>query len=387
MTIEMFEKPLGMRDDFPLIAKQKADLRKQGTQLIEQSGYELLQTPTLEYYETIGKISAISDDALFKLLDSQGKTLVLRPDMTSPIARVAASKLLREKMPIRLGYYSNVFRAQKREGGRPAEFEQMGVELIGDDSLYADAEVISLAWDILKELGIGSARIVIGHTRLLGLILADFGLDAEQSGKVRELFVAKNGVGVEQLAKELPIPAGKLASFLKLMQATTVADWKLWVNEENEEQRELYRDMERLEELLGRNGLGDAITFDISFSSHMTYYTGLVFEFYGAGSGFPLGSGGRYDGLMEQFGLHVGATGFGLRVDRLLESVPGEKAEQPHTLILFDEQSEQHAFDKAQQLRDSGKRVTLQYAPAVKALEPFTALFTEVIREEELRNG
>ncbi|WP_211653709.1 ATP phosphoribosyltransferase regulatory subunit [Planococcus alpniumensis] len=387
MTIEMFEKPLGMRDDFPLIAKQKADLRKQGTQLIEQSGYELLQTPTLEYYETIGKISAISDDALFKLLDSQGKTLVLRPDMTSPIARVAASKLLREKMPIRLGYYSNVFRAQKREGGRPAEFEQMGVELIGDDSLYADVEVISLAWDILKELGIGSARIVIGHTRLLELILADFGLDAEQIGKVRELFVAKNGVGVEQLAKELPIAEDKLASFLKLMQATTVADWKRWINEENEEQRELYRDMERLEQLLERNGLGDAITFDISFSSHMTYYTGLVFEFYGAGSGFPLGSGGRYDGLMEQFGLQVGATGFGLRVDRLLESVPAEKEEQPHTLILFDEQSEQHAFNKAQQIRNSGKRVTLQYAPAVKALEPFTALFTEVIREEELRNG
>lgn len=387
MTIEMFEKPLGMRDDFPLIAKQKADLKKQGTQLIERAGYELLQTPTLEYYETIGKISAISDDALFKLLDSQGKTLVLRPDMTSPIARVAASKLLREKMPIRLGYYSNVFRAQKREGGRPAEFEQMGVELIGDDSLYADAEVISLAWDILKELGVGSARIVIGHTRLLELILADFGLDAEQSGKVRELFVAKNGVGVEQLAKELPIAEGKLASFLKLMQATTVADWKHWINEENEEQRELYRDMERLEGLLGRNGLGDAITFDISFSSHMTYYTGLVFELYGVGSGFPLGSGGRYDGLMEQFGLQVGATGFGLRVDRLLESVMAEKAEQPHTLILFDEQSEQHAFDEAQQIRNAGNRVTLQYAPAVKALESFTALFTEVIRGEELRNG
>lgn len=387
MTIEMFEKPLGMRDDFPLITKQKAVLRKQGTELIERVGYELLQTPTLEYYETIGKVSAISDDALFKLLDSQGKTLVLRPDMTSPIARVAASKLLREKMPIRLGYYSNVFRAQKREGGRPAEFEQMGVELIGDDSLYADAEVISLAWDILKEVGVGSARIVIGHARLLELILADFGLDAEQSGKVRELFVAKNGVGVEQLAQELPVPEAKLASFLKLMQATTVADWKLWINEENEEQCELYRDMERLEQLLGRNDLGDAITFDISFSSHMTYYTGLVFEFYGAGSGFPLGSGGRYDGLMEQFGLQVGATGFGLRVDRLLESVTAEKTEQPHTLILFDEQNEQHAFDKAQQIRNAGKRVTLQYAPAVKALESFTALFTEVIRGEELRNG
>lgn len=387
MTIEMFEKPLGMRDDFPSIAKQKAQLRKRGTELIERAGYELLQTPTLEYYETIGKISAISDDALFKLLDSQGKTLVLRPDMTSPIARVAASKLLREKMPIRLGYYSNVFRAQKREGGRPAEFEQMGVELIGDSSLYADAEVISLAWDILQELGIRSGRIVIGHARLLELVLADFGLNAEQSENVQELFVAKNGVGFEQLAQQLPVAEDKQASFRKLMQATTVADWKPWINENNKEQQKLYNDMERLEKLLGQNGLGDAMTFDLSFSSHMTYYTGLVFEFYGAGSGFPLGSGGRYDGLLEQFGLQVGATGFGLRVDRLIETLPIEETQEDHTLILFEEQSEQIAFDKAKQLRTQGKRVTLQYAPAVKALEQFTALFTEVIKGEELRNG
>ena len=161
MTIRMFEKPLGMRDDFPFIAKKKAELRDKGIRTMQQAGYDLLQTPTLEYYETIGKISAISDNQLFKLLDSQGQTLVLRPDVTSPIARIAASKLLKEKMPVRLGYYSNVFRAQKREGGRPAEFEQMGVELIGDDSLYADAEVIILASDILKKLEVESGRIVI----------------------------------------------------------------------------------------------------------------------------------------------------------------------------------------------------------------------------------
>ncbi len=387
MTIEMFEKPLGMRDDFPLLAKQKAELRKQGTQLMEQAGYELLQTPTLEYYETIGKISAISDDALFKLLDSQGKTLVLRPDMTSPIARVAASKLLKEKMPIRLGYYSNVFRAQKREGGRPAEFEQIGVELIGDSSLYADVEVISLAWSMLQEVGVQSSRIVIGHTRLLELILEDFGLTQQQTESVRELFVAKNGVGFEQLTEQLPIQESKRASFPKLMQATEVADWKPWINPENEEQQKLYQDMLRIEELLVRNGIGDAITFDLSFSSHMTYYTGLVFEFYAAGSGFPLGSGGRYDGLLEQFGLKVGATGFGLRVDRLIEAAAGTAAQVPSTLILFDEQTEQNAFDRAKKLRAEGQRVTLQFAPAVLAIEPFSKLFTNVIREEELTNG
>ncbi|MDN7247293.1 ATP phosphoribosyltransferase regulatory subunit [Planococcus shenhongbingii] len=387
MTIQMFEKPLGMRDDFPFIAKKKAELRAKGTSIMQGAGYDLLQTPTLEYYETIGKISAIPDNALFKLLDSQGETLVLRPDMTSPIARVAASKLLKEKMPVRLGYYSNVFRAQKREGGRPAEFEQMGVELIGDDSLYADAEVIILASNILNQLNVESGRVVIGHTQLLQLILKDFGLDDDQIEVVRAALVSKNGVRFEQLANELIGDTEKAASFKQLIITSSLEDWKPYIDFSNSEQTAFYEEMLKLQTIIQRNGLAEAITYDLSFTSHMTYYTGLVFEIYGAGSGFPLGNGGRYDGLMKQFGLHVGATGFGLRVDRLLEVMPPDKEEEQHILILFDEASEEQAHEQAQQLRESGARATLQYAPAVHALEEFTALFSEVRRLEGAKNG
>ncbi|EGA89696.1 ATP phosphoribosyltransferase regulatory subunit [Planococcus donghaensis MPA1U2] len=382
MTIQMFEKPLGMRDDFPFIAKKKAELRTSGTNMIQQAGYELLQTPTLEYYETIGKISAIEDNALFKLLDSQGETLVLRPDMTSPIARVAASKLLKEKMPVRLGYYSNVFRAQKREGGRPAEFEQMGVELIGDDSLYADAEVIILAGTILKNLNIESSRFVIGHTQLLQLILEDFGLNQEQIEQVRSAFVSKNSVGFETLAKQLPIEESRVESFIGLISTTTVEEWQQWVNPHNSKQSFLFEEMKKLKKILDRSGLSEAVTYDLSFNSHMTYYTGVVFEVYAAGSGFPLGNGGRYDGLMKQFGLEVGATGFGLRVDRLLEIMSAVSEQQDHTLILFDEQNEEQAFDEAEKLRANGTRVTLQFAPAVKATDEFVKHFSEVLRLE-----
>ncbi|MGK7379501.1 ATP phosphoribosyltransferase regulatory subunit [Planococcus sp. 1R117A] len=387
MTIQMFEKPLGMRDDFPFIAKKKAELRAKGTAIMQGAGYDLLQTPTLEYYETIGKISAIPDNALFKLLDSQGETLVLRPDMTSPIARVAASKLLKEKMPVRLGYYSNVFRAQKREGGRPAEFEQMGVELIGDDSLYADAEVIILASNILNQLNVESGRVVIGHTQLLQLILKDFGLDDDQIEVVRAALVSKNSVRFEQLANELIGDTEKAASFKQLIITSSLEDWKPYIDFSNSEQTAFYEEMLKLQTIIQRNGLAEAITYDLSFTSHMTYYTGLVFEIYGAGSGFPLGNGGRYDGLMKQFGLHIGATGFGLRVDRLLEVMPPDKEEEQHILILFDEASEEQAHEQAQQLRESGARATLQYAPAVHALEEFTALFSEVRRLEGAKNG
>ena len=140
--IRKFEKPLGMRDSFPLINEKKEKVRDIGRQFFQTRGFDFIKTPTVEYYETVGKASAISDSSLFKLVDRQGETLVLRPDMTTPIVRVATSKLLKEQIPLRLAYFANVFRAQENEGGRPAEFEQMGVELIGDSSVYADAEMM-----------------------------------------------------------------------------------------------------------------------------------------------------------------------------------------------------------------------------------------------------
>jgi ATP phosphoribosyltransferase regulatory subunit len=145
--------------------------------------------------------------------------------------------------------------------------------------------------------------------------------------------------------------------------------------------------MQKLEKIIDRNGLSESVTYDLSFVSHMTYYTGLVFEFYGAGSGFPLGNGGRYDGLMKQFGLHVGATGFGLRVDRLLEAIAPDEENASDILILFNEETEQQAHDQAQALRAQGAHVTLQYAPAVEAINDFASLFKEVRRLDGALNG
>jgi ATP phosphoribosyltransferase regulatory subunit len=164
-------------------------------------------------------------------------------------------------------------------------------------------------------------------------------------------------------------------------------EWRQWIDRDNQKQVELFEEMLKFESILKRNNLSDSVSYDLSFISHMTYYTGLVFEIYGSGSGFALGNGGRYDGLMKQFGLHVGATGFGLRVDRLLEVMASENKEEAHTLILFTEQSEEQAHEQAQQLRTKGVRVTLQYEPAVYALEEFKALFSDVIRLEGVRNG
>ena len=169
--IQMFEKPLGMRDSFPEVNEQKEYIRSTARDFIRNKGYDFIKTPSVEYFETIGKASAIDESSLFKLVDNQGEMLVLRPDMTTPIARIAASKLLKEKNPLRLAYYADVFRAQQREGGRPAEFEQLGLELIGDFSAYGDSEIIHAAVELLKALGVESFRITIGHAGILTAIL------------------------------------------------------------------------------------------------------------------------------------------------------------------------------------------------------------------------
>lgn len=137
--------------------------------------------------------------------------------------------------------------------------------------------------------------------------------------------------------------------------------------------------MKELEQLLQIAGLADDFAFDFTLASHMNYYTGMLFEVFAAGSGFPIGNGGRYDGLLHTFGQNVGATGFGLRVDRLLEVLPNATAHQQATVVLFEKGGYVEALQQAQQLREQGKQVTLQAREAITNEAAFVEQFTEVV--------
>ena len=322
--IQMFEKPLGMRDSFPEVNEQKEYIRSVAREFIRTKGYDFIKTPSVEYFETIGKASAIDESSLFKLVDNQGEMLVLRPDMTTPIARIAASKLLKEKNPLRLAYYANVFRAQQREGGRPAEFEQLGLELIGDFSPYGDSEIIYTAVELIKALGVEHFQITIGHAGLLTAILSNNTNKPEQVETLRMLLVEKNFVGFMKMLDDLELSAIQQENLTMLvdhtMAAKSVEDFRQLLTNE---QQYLVDQIIQLQQLLELQLSDPSIySFDVSLASHMSYYTGMLFEIHAAGSGFPLGNGGRYDELFKEFEQNVGATGFGLRVDRLLEVLP-----------------------------------------------------------------
>ena len=377
-SIKMFEKPLGMRDTFPQIYEKIEWVRETGRTLLRARGYEFIKTPTVEYYDTVGKASAIHDATLFKLVDSQGNTLVLRPDMTTPIARVAASKLLKEKIPQRLAYFENVFRAQQQEGGRPAEFEQMGIELIGDHSVYADAEVIITAIELVQAYGIESFKVTIGHAGVLSCILKDYTESAEQAERLNELLVQRNYVGFEEAVLAFDLPKTKsdalLAFIEEALSLQSIEDIEKYMRK-----NDALNYMQKLWRLLAEAGFGQYIAVDFTLSSHMNYYTGMLFEVFAAGSGFPLGNGGRYDGLLNQFGSNVGATGFGLRVDRLLEAMPRQAVENVTALVLFEPQAYEQALKQAALLRKQQRRVTMQSTVGLQNVEAFKEQFQEVV--------
>ncbi|KIL49981.1 ATP phosphoribosyltransferase regulatory subunit [Jeotgalibacillus soli] len=376
----MFEKPLGMRDTFPHLYKIKKEITDKVAAEMEKWGYQFLETPTLEYNETVGEASAILDQQLFKLLDQQGRTLVLRPEMTAPIARVAASKLLKDRNPLRLAYSANVFRAQQREGGRPAEFEQMGIECIGDSSISADAETIALLVSSLKASGLENFTISVGHMGFVQALFMQIVGTEERAQQLRRFLYDKNYVGFKRHVEGLPLSSIDKERLYRLLS----------IRGNGESIREAYEllegetgmrplaELEELWSLLKDYGIESYVKMDISLVSHMTYYTGVLFEVYAERVGFAIGNGGRYNMLLKKFGADVGATGFGIRLDYLMEALSLPAVEDHTSLILFSQERRQEAIELALTIREKGEKVIIQDITGVSDLDRYTAQFEQI---------
>lgn len=377
----MFEKPLGMRDTLPELYKKKRIVRTKIEREMTSWGYQFIETPTLEYYETVGSASAILDKRLFKLLDQQGHTLVLRPDMTAPIARVAASRLLNNELPIRLAYSANVFRAQQREGGRPAEFEQIGVECIGDYTISADGEGIALTIHSLKAIGLDNFALSIGHIEFVRtFFLQILGTEERVEALIRYLY-EKNYVGYREHVNNLSLSSidkQRLLDFLRLRGGEEIVEMAYSLLE-NDLGKESVRELQQLWEMIVDYGLEEFVSFDLTLVSHMSYYTGIVFEVYAGNVGFPIGNGGRYDLLLEKFGKTTGATGFALRVDRLIEALNDSTECESISCIVFSQERRKEAFQLAEKERNLGRKIVLQDINGVKDIDKCTTFYDDVI--------
>ncbi|WP_423799580.1 ATP phosphoribosyltransferase regulatory subunit [Neobacillus sp. SAB-20_R2A] len=374
----MFEKPLGMRDTLPELYEKKHQVRSSIADTMKLWGYQFIETPTLEYYETVGAASAILDAQLFKLLDKEGHTLVLRPEMTTPIARVAASKLLNEDLPVRLAYSANVYRAQQREGGRPAEFEQIGVEYLNDNTVSCDGETIALLISSLKKAGLSEFQVSVGHVGFSQeLFMQILGTNGRATA-LRKFLYEKNYVGYRESVQSFNLSSIDKQRLLKLLQlrgGEEVIEYALDVIE-NDKGKQAITELQELWDVIKDYGVEEHVKFDFSIVSHMSYYSGILFEVYAGNVGFPIGNGGRYS-LLEKFGKNATATGFAVRLDMLLEAMGGGQTETTGHCILFSQERRKEAFELARKLHEEGTRTVLQDITGVKDIDAFTKKFAD----------
>ncbi len=335
--------PEGVRDIYNIECSKKLSLEARLHKVFHLYGYHDIQTPMFEYFDVFSKeIGTIPSKDLYKFFDKDGNTLVLRPDITPSIARVAATLFQNEEVPIRLCYTGNTFINRNKYQGRLRENTQMGCEHFGDSSVEADAEMIALVAEAMLTIGLKDFQLVLGNVEYLNSMIEEAGLNEEQEERVRELIDNRNFYGVEEYLEENHIEKSICEAFYGLNYMVGGIDTLIQARETapNEKARKAIERLMDIYEILRLYGVEKFVSFDLSMNGTYGYYTGLIFRGYTYGIGNAIIKGGRYDKLIGKFGKDSAAIGFVIVIDELMSALTRQKTRLPfkkkNTIVLYD---------------------------------------------------
>lgn len=303
-------------DDRRVIEHTLADLFK-------ENNYRKVITPAIEYFDVFkSDNTGIEAEEMYKLSDSKGRTTVLRPDNTMPIARMVATRLNKDDIPVRLYYNQSVFVRSKDLNGRANEIAQSGTELIGDGSIDADLEVISMAVESLKRCDLNSFKLEIGNAAFFNSILNKMDITDTQKADICNFIEGKNYGALGDLLDSLAdsVESKVIKSLPRLFgDASVIDDAKaLYDDKDANDALDYLKDVYNA---LCDAGLKDYIMIDLGLVNRSNYYTGVIFHGYAEGSGISVLSGGRYDNLLGDFGMPAPAIGFAVEVSALAEAM------------------------------------------------------------------
>lgn len=363
----IFHTPDGYRDIYKKEYKEKKTLTAKVDQVFAEFGYEAIQTPAVEFFEVFSReVGTTPSRELYKFFDKEGNTMVLRPDFTPSIARAAATYFLGKEEPLRLCYSGNTFINHSGLRGRLRENTQMGVEYLGDGSAEADAEVLAMAVECLKQAGLAEFQISVGEIEFFRALLTEAGMDEDTEEKLRALISKKNYFGVEELVRELDLNQELTEVFLCLPQLFGSVEILEEAQRLTSNQRALaaISRLREIYEILKYYGVEKYISFDLGMLSKFRYYTGIIFQGYTYGTGEPIVKGGRYDTLLQHFGKPAPAVGFGIVIDQLHLALNRQRIEIPTAeepmVLEYDDNTREAVISEAVSLRSQGKRVLLQ---------------------------
>ena len=320
--------PSGTRDVLPDEMRELRAIADALRRVFEEAGYGEVATPALEYEEVLERgdpaaLRAQPDAAApaYRLFDEDGHVLVLRSDMTIPIARLVASRFAHAETPVRLWYLATSYRRVRPQRGEAREVLQAGMELVGAPAPDGTAEALTVLCAALDAAGLRGYRVGLGDAALYPALLAASGVAATDAEALLRHLEARDFVALERSVAGLelePEAADVLVRTPQTRGGPEVLDGARGALAEAAEG--LRAITERLPD-----AARERVILDLGLARGLGYYTGAVFDVYDPALGTPLGGGGRYDELLGRFGRPLPAVGFALDVERVHAALMGEE--------------------------------------------------------------
>jgi ATP phosphoribosyltransferase regulatory subunit len=312
--------PSGTRDVLPDEMRELRAITEKVRAVFDARGYGEVATPALEYETTLARGDAAAAEPAYRLFDEQGNVLVLRSDMTIPIARVVATRYATSNPPLRFCYFAHAYRSVRPQRGQAREMLQAGIELVGAPGPDGTIEAIELLCEVLDTVGLDSYRVGLGDASLYPALLDALAVPEAVRAPILHELVTRDFVGLEREIEGLRL--GEEASDL-LLRVPQLRGGPQVLELPAGPAAGVVGRLKRLYERLSP-GVADRIIFDLGLSRSLGYYTGAIFEVYDGALGVPLGGGGRYDDLLARFGRELPAAGWALNVERLHIALVGE---------------------------------------------------------------
>jgi ATP phosphoribosyltransferase regulatory subunit len=297
--------PSGTRDVLPDEMRELRAITEAMRGVFDSVGYGEVYTPALELEETLTLGDAQAARPAYRLFDQSGHVLVLRSDMTIPIARVVATRYGDQPPPLRFCYFAHAYRAIRPHRGEAREQLQAGIELVGAATPEGTAEAMSVLCRALDAIGLTRYRIGVGSAALYPALLS--GVPEDARARILAALVRRDMVALEREAApygEELVRVPQLRGGVEVLSAAGEAAARL----------------RRVYDMLAPE-VAERVIFDLGLVRDLGYYTGAIFEVYDEALGVPLGGGGRYDDLLARFGRPLPAVGWALEVERVHEAL------------------------------------------------------------------
>lgn len=326
-------------------------------------GYNEIYTSTFESYDLYATMNGtVNHHEMIKTIDNTGEVLVLRPDITIPLTQKIAETNKTLQDDLRYFYILDVFR-QTTETSELRESTQAGVEYFGNDSPNADAEIIALSIQMLKDLTIENFKIELGHSGFFKQVTKELNLATNELNELKRFIEAKNVTGLEpfltqlginedlqSIIKAIPFLYGKPNDVIKRAKQLPLT----------EEMNETLNNLSDIYSILTNYNVEDFVVIDLGLINHMDYYSDMIFQGFIERVAKPVLMGGRYNKLADQFNANIPAIGFACDIDLLLDATPEDQLPQLNLndiTLLYENDDQANCLQLANELRQQNIRV------------------------------